>query len=418
VAAAAELVARARAAFDERCFGRAVELCEVGLNRLPSAELAETLHKLREEAKTELYRQPANDVPPPPIFWEGIERFATGAYRESVVLFRRALAETPGSAQVRAQLGMALIGAGEFIEGYANYEARTRLGWGGTRTMIAPWWDGKPMPGQTLLLWDEQGNGDAIQYVRFAAAAAARSRARVIFHGRPRLCRLFRRCPGIAESLPRTGRFPAPDAHVSLVSLPAVLRSEGAELGEGVPYLSPEPALVEAWRERLGARVRPRVGLFWQGSQGFHDDRRRSFPLATYFPLLRRFRDRVDFYSLQKGAGEEQLADLPADLALPHLGGGLDPGEDGFVETAAVLSQLDLLITSDSAITHLGGAMARPVWMLLGWGAEWRWGESSETTPFYPTMKLFRRREAEPWDGVSARVGDSLQRLLDEGGDA
>ncbi len=415
MAAADELVARARAAFDERCFVRAAELCEVGLNRSPPAELAETLRKLRDEAKAELDRQPAHDVPPPPIFWEGIERFAHGAYRESVVLFRRALAETPGSAQARAQLGMALIGAGEFAEGFAHYEARRRLGWGGTREMIAPWWDGKPMPGQTLLLWDEQGNGDAIQYVRFAGAAASRSRARVIFHGRPRLCRLFRRCAGIAESLPRTGRFPLPDAHASLVSLPAVLRSETTDLGEAVPYLSAEPALVEAWRERLGARARPRVGLFWQGSPGFHDDRRRSFPLATYFPLLRRFSDRVDFYSLQKGTGEEQMDDLPPDLALPHLGPALDAGEDGFVETAAVLSQLDLLVTSDSAITHLGGALGRPVWMLLGCGAEWRWGES-DTTPFYPTMRLFRRSEGEPWFAVAARVGDALQQLLNEEG--
>jgi hypothetical protein len=416
VAAATDLAARARAAFDERCFVRAAELCEVGLNRLPPPELAETLRALRDEARALIDPPPAGDVPPPPIFWQGIEVFATGAYRESVVLFRRALAETPNSAQVRAQLGMALIGAGEFTEGFAHYEARRRLGWGGTRTMIAPWWDGQPMPGKTLLLWDEQGNGDAIQFVRFARVAASRSRARVIFHGRPRLCRLFRRCPGIAESLSRAGPFPSPDAHVSLVSLPAVLGSETTDLGEAVPYLSAEPALVEAWRERLGARVRPRIGLFWQGSPGFHDDRRRSFPLATYFPLLRRFRDRVDFYSLQKGTGEEQVADLPPDLALPHLGPTLDGGEDGFVETAAVLSQLDLLITSDSAITHLGGALGRPVWMLLGHGAEWRWGESHTTTPFYPTMKLFRRSEGEPWSAVAARVGDALLQLLDEGG--
>jgi len=411
---AADLFARARVAFDQRCFGRAAELCEVALNRLPPADLAADLRALQAEARGALDPPPAHAVPPTPIFWKGIELFGRGAFGEAVVLFRRALAETPASAQVHAQLGMALIGAGEFVEGFTHLEARRHLAWAGERAMIAPRWDGKPMPGKTLLLWDEQGFGDAIQFVRFASTAAVRSGARVVFHGCPRLCRLFRRCPGIAESLPRTGRFPGPDAHASLMSLPAILGCSSAELGEPLPYLSAEPALIEIWRRRLRAGSRPRVGLFWQGNPSFYDDQRRSFPFTTHLPLLRRFGATVDFYSLQKGTGEEQLAALPSDLSLPHLGAALDEGEDGFVETAAVLSELDLLVTSDSAIAHLAGAMGTRVWTMLGQGAEWRWGQS-DTTPFYPKMKLFRQREAEPWSLVAARVGDALQRLLDEG---
>jgi len=414
-ALAADLCARAREAFEQRCFGRAVELCEVALNRLPPADMVVELRALQDQARGALAPTPEHAVPPTPVFWKGIELFGRGAFTESVVLFRRALAETPTSAQVRTQLGMALIGAGQFTEGFAHHEARRHLAWAGERAMIAPRWDGKPIPGQTLLLWDEQGFGDTIQFVRFAGPAAARSGARVLFHGRPRLCRLFRRCPGIAESLPRTGRFPEPHAHASLMSLPAILGCSSAELGDPIPYLSAEPPLLESWRQRLGARTRARVGLFWQGNPSFHDDRRRSFPFTTYWPLLRRFAASVSFYSLQKGTGEDQLTALPSDLSLCHLGAALDEGEDGFVETAAVLSEIDLLITSDSAIAHLAGGLGTRVWTMLGQGAEWRWGQA-DTTPFYPEMRLFRRREAESWSDVAVRVGDALQQLLNEGG--
>ena len=413
---AADLLARARAAFDGRCFGRAVELCEVGLNRRPPPEAEAALRALRDQAARSLFPLPDHAVPPPPIFWAGTEAFGRGAFAEAAALFGKALAETPASAQVRAHLGMALVGAGEFAEGFAHLEARRHLAWAGARTMAAPLWDGQPMPGKTLVLWDEQGHGDAIQFVRFAAPAAARSRARVVFHGRPRLCRLFRRCPGIAESLPRPGPVPRPDAHASLMSLPALLRSGPRQLGETIPYFSPEPQLLETWGRQLERHAHPRIGLFWQGNPGFHDDRRRSFPLSTYVPLLRRFKGEASFISLQKWAGEDQLAEIPPDLSLPNLGASLDRSEDGFVETVAVLSHLDLLVTSDSAIAHLAGALGMRVWVLLGSGADWRWGESAETTPFYPTMRLFRRREEEPWSEVATRVATMLQSFVTEGG--
>ena len=168
------------------------------------------MRALREEAKRSLDPAPAHDVPPPPIFWAGAELFGRGAFTEAAALFGKAFEETPASAHVRAHLGMALVGAGEFAEGFAHLESRRHLAWAGARKMVAPLWDGRPMRGKTLVLWDEQGHGDAIQFARFAGPAAARSGARVVFHGRPRLCRLFRAARGSPNRSPARGPFPGP----------------------------------------------------------------------------------------------------------------------------------------------------------------------------------------------------------------
>ncbi|MFL5305273.1 MAG: glycosyltransferase family 9 protein [Polyangia bacterium] len=387
-----------------RCFRRALDLCDIGLNLAPPEVEATTLRKLRAQAEAGMCASPPLAAALPAAFWRGTEAFGRGELTSAAAQFRDALREAPGCAQAHAHLGMALIGVGQYREGWREYEWRARLPWGAPRAMSAPRWDGRPMDGRTLVLWDEQGHGDAIQFIRFAAPAAAASKAIVIFHGRPRLARLFEGAAGVAASIRRDQDFPAPDAQASLMSLPAMLGLDGPQAA-AVPYLAAEPSLVQSWRDRLAAYPRPWVGLVWQGNPGFFNDRQRSMQLESFLPLLRRFAGRASFFALQKGEGEAQIAALPDDVAVHALGYQLDTGTDGFVDTAAVIANLDLVVTTDTSVAHLAGGLGAPVWITLGRGADWRWGEAeAESTAFYPQARLFRRGAAEEWSGVVERL--------------
>jgi len=260
-------------------------------------------------------------------------------------------------------------------------------------------------------VWDEQGFGDTLQFVRFAAEARARG-ARVVFHGEPRLCRLLGSCAGFEEVVSRRAPRPPADLHAPLMTLPALLGSDGCDAGT-VPYLGAEPDVVARWNVRLCAGAgaadrRPRVGLAWQGNPQFADDTHRSVPLAALHQVLSALAPRVRFVSLQKGYGQEQIYDLPPDAAVEDLGGEIDLGHDAFVDSAAVMSVLDLVITSDTALAHLAGALGRPVWLLLAHVPDWRWGVAGETTPWYPTARLFRQGRPGDWNGVAAAVGAAL----------
>ncbi len=413
--APAQLRQRVREAMACGSFARARDLCDLALNHHPAADEADALRSLRTEADRELTRgaaPPTLNRPAPRTFWRGAEAQGRGRFTEAVALLREAVEEDPSCPEAHAHLGMSLIGAGQFAEGFREYEWRTRLAWAAPRRMAAPVWNGRRMAGRTLVIWDEQGHGDAIQFFRFVVPAAAASAARLVFHGRPRLARLFGSQPALALSIPRTRDFPRPDAHASLMSLPFIMGLANPASSGGRPYLFAEPALVEAWRERLASIPGPRIGLVWQGNPDYVHDTGRSMPLAELVPLLDAFRSDASFVSLQKGAGEDQIANLPDRAVLHVLRPPLDAGDDGFVDTAAVMASLDLVITSDTSIAHLAGALGRPVWILLGNGPDWRWGQTGETTPFYPGARLFRRPEGRGWDQVVGQVSAALAARL------
>lgn len=408
-----------REAMAHGSFARARDLCDLGLNHHRSAEEADALRMIRSEAHLELTRAstpPAPRRPAPDTFWRGLEAQGRGRFTEAVGFLRRAVEDDPSCPEAHTHLGMTLIGADHFAEGFREYEWRARLPWGAPRRMAAPVWTGEQLPGRTLVLWDEQGHGDAIQFLRFVVPAADLSAARVIFHGRPRLARLFRSQPAFELSIPRTHDFPKPDAHASLMSLPFIMNVDDPAPTGAAPYLFAEPALIDTWRERLAAFRPPRIGLAWQGNPDYYHDGGRSMPLSALVPMLEAFRAKAAFVSLQKGRGEEQLASLPESAVVQSLRPALDTGDDGFVDTAAVMACLDLVITTDTAIAHLAGALGRPLWIVLGSGPDWRWGESAETTPFYPAARLFRRTEGRGWDEVVSQVSAALAARLAEPG--
>jgi hypothetical protein len=207
---------------------------------------------------------------------------------------------------------------------------------------------------------------------------------------------------------------PAVDRVAPLFSLPRLCGPAPDGIAAGAPYLACEEELRRAWSQRLGPRRGLRVGLGWQGNPGYVADGRRSPPLAGLLPALRV--PGVELFSLQKGAGREQLSALPPDVRVTDLGAQLDDRADAFVDTAAVLSPLDLVVTSDTALPHLAGAMGRPTWLLLAHVPDWRWGLHGDVTPFYPTMRLYRQSAPGDWGELGARVAQALGARAAEGG--
>ena len=224
------------------------------------------------------------------------------------------------------------------------------------------------------------------------------------------LVRLFTTLPGVDEVVGRSAPPPPHDAHAALLSLPHRFGTTLATVPAEVPYLHAEPERVEFWRQRLGPRPaggRLRVGLVWAGNPAFKDDRRRSPGLDALLPLLGV--EGVAFVALQKGAGRQDLERCgPLPPSFTDLGAEIAD----FADTAAIMANLDLVISSCTAPAHLAGALGRPVWTVLPFSPDWRWLERGDTTPWYPTMRLFRQAASGDWASVIADVRAALARAV------
>ncbi|MBP7340047.1 tetratricopeptide repeat protein [Niveispirillum sp.] len=321
----------------------------------------------------------------------------------ALVLCRRALAEDGGHAEAHTLLGTCLLLKGEMRAGFAAYEWRKKLREfrAPPHAYPSPSWTGGDPAARTLLLHDEQGLGDGIQFARYAPLLAARG-ARVAVECAAPLLRLFATLPGV-DSVVATGQpLPTHDAHVPLLSLPHLLGETAVPAF--APYLSAEPALAECWAARLAGDDGLKVGLVWAGNPEFKDDRRRSPGLAALLPLLSV--PGVRFFALQKGGGRADLDRLAGRLGARFT--DLGPEIADFADTAAIMTNLDLIISSCTAPAHLAGALGRPVWTILPLNADWRWRESGHQTDWYPSMTLFRQERAGDWAPVVARVRDAL----------
>jgi hypothetical protein len=194
------------------------------------------------------------------------------------------------------------------------------------------------------------------------------------------------------------------------MSLPAIFATTLATVPAQVPYVFADSDLTELWRERLGTHGGFKVGIAWQGGRRYAGDAYRSLPLRHFAPLARI--DGVRLFSLQKGPGSEQLADLPEGFAATDFGPELDAAAGAFMDTAAIMQNLDLVITSDTATAHLAGAMGLPVWVALNACADWRWLDDREDSPWYPTMRLFRQSRLGDWDELFERIAGELQKVV------
>ncbi|EDY21855.1 TPR repeat-containing protein [Chthoniobacter flavus Ellin428] len=342
---------------------------------------------------------------------------------EAIACFRRALALRPDYANAHWALAPELMRRGHYEEGWRVY---ARYGHcpdpvRPLRKFPVPPWDGSRMEGETLLVHEEQGFGDAIQFLRYLPLLRERSgAARVLIECPAPLSRLIQSsalCHGMViepRDEPDTAP-PACDRHIAFLDLPFTLE-KWAPLSTSQPYLQAPAASREAWGERLGVRAaagfsepsptrRWRVGLAWAGNPRQLNNSRRSLPPEKLLPLFQT--PNVDFYSLQV----RPAAGTPLQLRQAGL---IDLTESigDFADTAGLMEQLDLVITVDTSVAHLAGALGRPVWTLLSFVPDWRWGLEGEDSPWYSNMRLFRQPALGDWDAVIRRVSEELSALV------
>ena len=334
-----------------------------------------------------------------------------GDLKTAIECYDRALAIQGDHAQALLSRSTAILALGDLEAGFAGYEHRIRCEQFDTRNFPQPRWDGSPLEGRTLLVHSEQGLGDTLQFIRYVRLATQPG-GTVLVSVQPVLLPLLR-ASGIPNLLPAAEPLPPFDVHVPLMSLPYVFHTREETIVRDVPYLAVEPQRVERWREYLQEYPGLKVGIVWQGRPDHRRDRVRSIPLAAFAPLARV--PGVRLFSLQKGPGCEQLAALLAGQGGQHYFDLVDTGSkldnDGpmFMDTAAVIKNLDLVIAADTGLAHLAGGLAAPTWVALCVGAEWRWMIDREDSPWYPSMRLFRQPKLGDWTDVFRRMADALR---------
>jgi tetratricopeptide (TPR) repeat protein len=328
-------------------------------------------------------------------------------YREAAQSYEHAIAIEPAHAAAHWNLADACLLLGDFERGWPEYEWRHRLAHrpGPQRELAGPPWQGEQAIGErTILLHAELGLGDTLQFCRYAAKVA-RLGARVVLEVQPSLVSLLSQLEGVAQVVASGDTLPPFDFHCPLMSLPLAFKSNIETIPASVPYLRADPARVAAWRARLGAQRRPRVGLAWSGSQGLRNDKR-SMTLAQMLPLAR---NGAEYVSLQKEVSEADAAWLAWRDDIRHFGAQLRD----FADTAALIELVDVVVTVDTAVAHLAGAMGKEVLVLLPCVPhDWRWLLERDDSPWYPTAQLFRQPTPRDWDSVILRVDAQLRRLL------
>jgi tetratricopeptide (TPR) repeat protein len=327
-------------------------------------------------------------------------------FTEALESYERALALRPDYAEAHRNESLCRRLIGDFERGWAKNEWR----WEAEqmrvdkRYLTQPLWLGVgDIAGRTILLYEEQGFGDTIQFCRYAPLVEQIG-ARVILEVPRPLHELLRTLPGDAHVVSRGDPLPDFEVHCPFLSLPLALGTRLETIPASTPYLHASPQAVADWDARLGPKRRSRIGLVWSGSPTHKNDRRRSVSLRALAPL---FEIDATFVSLHKDVRPDDAAALKDRGDVLHFGDALKD----FSETAALISNLDLVISVDTSVAHLAGALAKPVWVLLPHVPDWRWLLDRDDSPWYPTARLFRQDDTRAWDGVIARVRAALHEF-------
>ncbi|MDX2230178.1 MAG: tetratricopeptide repeat-containing glycosyltransferase family protein [Leptolyngbyaceae cyanobacterium bins.349] len=323
-----------------------------------------------------------------------------GDVKGGLTFINQALTINPQHPVARYNRALMLLVQGKFAEGFPEYEWRFKTPDFPPCPFLQPKWDGSNLEGKTLLLHAEQGLGDTIQFIRYAAIAAQKG-GRVILTCSQPLIRLLSTISGIAQITPMGAPLPEFQVYVPLLSLPGVLGTTMDTVPVAVPYLT---VPTTAFRLPPPPIVQPRlkVGLAWSGGNLYKQNQQRSFSLKEFEPVLNC--DRIAFYSLQKGIPQLEITEQGWADRLVDLSDQLHD----LADTAAAIAQLDLVITVDTVVAHLAGALGKPVWVLLAHVPDWRWMQGRTDSPWYPTMRLFRQPQPGDWQRVMQDVITSL----------
>ncbi len=332
---------------------------------------------------------------------------------EALANFEEALRLKPGFAAARWNRALVWLLAGDFEKGWPEYEWRWMQTGTTRRPFSQPLWDGAALNGRTILVHAEQGLGDTIQFVRYLPRVS-RCGGRVIFECQQSLCQLLTGFSGIDLLVPRGSPLPAFDVQVPLLSLPGIFRTSLETIPAPIPYLFANPTLVERWHSLRRPGRGLDVGIAWQGSTTFMYDKHRSFPLTTFAPIARV--DGVRLISLQRGQGTEQLRALNNVFPVLDIESQMGNDLESFMNIAAIMKNLDLVIACDTSIAHLAGALGVPVWLALPLVPDWRWLLQRADSPWYPSMRLFRQTEFGNWAELMERMAVQMRGIQKSSG--
>lgn len=335
---------------------------------------------------------------------------AHGRYDKAIENYKRAIQIDSNYAEAHWNLAPSLLITGNLAQGWEEYKWRLHF----DLEMLTyphhyekPHWDGSSFVGKRLLVHYEQGLGDTINFVRYVSMVKSRG-GTVILEVRKPLCSLLRGLGGVDELI-EASFYNKPtvdfDLHVSIMDLPQIFGTTLETIPAEIPYICTDPAKVAYWRDKLSS-VDFKVGIVWSGSPMYERNHLRSCKLADFAPLS--MIDGVKLYALQKGESAGQIEELAGQISVVNLG---EQFED-FTDTAAAIENLDLIISIDTSVPHLAGAMGKPVWLLLCSAHEWRWLLDRQDSPWYPTMRIFRQTKPQRWDIVFQSVAEQLQVLL------